>query len=137
MFLNGTISCSKWAEQISKLIKKTVSKQDIWKRVNDCFVNFTILCLENFMFQQDKEEIQGYTKAIRNKLFGFFGNVFIQDSTNLSLPIKFAKHYKGSVVKGKQTAGAKLQIIFEVTTNTIKQLTYIAAKIQNLLTKQG
>jgi len=94
MFLNGNISYGSWAAKISSLIKKTISKQDIWKRVTDSFINFIMLCIEKFMFQEENEEIQGYSKEIRTKLFGYFSNVYIQDSTNLSLSLKLVKFSK-------------------------------------------
>ena len=47
-------------------------------------------------------------------LFSPFSNVYIQDSTIISIPDELSSFYKGSVSKGKQKSSVRIQTIYEL-----------------------
>jgi hypothetical protein len=110
--LNGVFSLSGWALQLSQLINKPVSKQAVFQRVDQSFID---LCREllNRSFS---------TKIKAEKLLNKFRNVYIQDSSCVFLPPNLYKYYKGSSSRTGNHSIAKIQVIYNLMKNTFEEL---------------
>lgn len=56
-------------------------------------------------------------------LFSPFNQVYLQDSTIISLPDELSPFYKGSVSRGKQKSSMRLQTIYALSSGTFKEFT--------------
>lgn len=110
--LSGKFSLSSWAFQLSQLIKKPVSKQAIFDRLDE---NFTKLCRELL----DKSFS---SKHKGEKLLNRFSNVFIQDSSCVYLPATLYKFYQGNKSYTGNHSVAKIQVIYNLMKNTFEEL---------------
>lgn len=110
--LNGTFSLSGWAFQLSQLISKPVSKQAIFGRVDDSFIE---LCRE--LLQKSFGE-----KIKARKLLSKFRNVYIQDSTCVLLPSALYDCYKGNGSRTGNHSVAKIQVIYNLMKSTFEEL---------------
>ncbi len=109
---NGDFSLSGWAFQLSQLISKSVSKQAIFERVDDGFVN---LCRE--LLQRSFG-----AKIKASKLLSKFRNVYIQDSTCVLLPPTLYESYKGNSSRTGNHSVAKIQVIYNLMKSTFEEL---------------
>lgn len=119
MALIGKNEYSKWAEYIGTLIEDTVSKVALWKRMN----KEQVQCLQAIL--EETFKIKVYQKYLSSKndrvLFSPFGEVYLQDSTIISLPDELSELYKGSVSKGKQKSSIRIQAIYGLLSGTFKE----------------
>ena len=119
MALIGKNEYSKWAEYIGTLIEDTVSKVALWKRMN----KEQVQCLQAIL--EETFKIKVYQKYLSSKndmvLFSPFGEVYLQDSTIISLPDELSDLYKGSVSKGKQKSSIRIQAIYGLLSGTFKE----------------
>jgi len=120
MALNGKNDYSKWAEYFSALIGDTVSKVALWKRMN----KEQVRCLQIILEEAFKIKInqQYHSQKYDSILFRSFGEVYLQDSTIISLPDKLSEYYKGSVSKGKQKSSMRIQAIYGLLSGTFKEV---------------
>lgn len=119
MALTGKNGYSKWAEHIGGLIAGTVSKVALWKRMN----NEQVQCLQAIL--EETFNIKVYQQYLSGKndkvLFSPFGEVYIQDSTVISLPDELHKLYKGSMSKGKQKSSMRVQAVYGLLSGAFKE----------------
>lgn len=116
MSLSGKNSYSIWADYLGQVIKDTVSKIAIWKRMNKEQVDCLRMILENAFNVKLKENI--LTSYKEQTIYSPFGEVYIQDSTIIPLPDELSEYYKGSVSKGKQKSSLRIQTFFGVKSGT-------------------
>lgn len=93
-----------WAQSVSFITGKHVSKQAIFERMNKAWVATVKELVADVIKKQAK-------KQIKPKLFQNFGNVWLHDSTTLNLPSILFSRFKGVTVLGEKKATAKLNII--------------------------
>ena len=119
MSLIGNNEYSKWAEHIGILIDATVSKVALWKRMN----KEQVLCLQAILDETFNINIyQQYLSSKNDRvLYSPFGEVYLQDSTIISLPDKLKGIYKGSVSKGKQKSSIRIQVVYGLLSGTFKE----------------
>ena len=119
MSLSGKNTYSKWAEFLGGIIYKTVSKVAIWKRMNQRQVDSLRRILENtFNIRLHKKYLNSYKEQT---IFSPFGEVYIQDSTIISLPDELSEYFKGSVSKGKQKSSMRIQVIYGLKKGQFKE----------------
>jgi Transposase DDE domain len=114
-FVLGLIQCccsgcstySAWAAAIGAITGKEVTKQALFKRMNEHTVCFGRQLLEQVLTQRLKQLKQA-------RLFKLFRRVLLADSTTLALPQGLAKDFPGNVVHGVQKAVARLQCILDL-----------------------
>lgn len=101
-FSSETNSFELWASKIAILIKDTVSKQAVCKKINDTVIVFLKGVLEvvlnRSLFFKTKQYIKG------------FKNIYIQDSTSIKLNGKLSKYYPGNENKFKKIRKSILKI---------------------------
>jgi hypothetical protein len=108
----NSFSLSQWAASLGLLIKETVSKQALFERVNDRFILLTKALIGKAL----EKKINQNPK----RLMGRFKNVFIQDSSCISLPEALCGDYKGNYSRGRIKSVAKLQLIFNIASGGFK-----------------
>lgn len=119
MALIGKNGYSKWAEHIATLIEDTVSKVALWKRMN----KEQVQCLQVILEETFKIKVyQQYLSSKNDRaLFSPFGEVYLQDSTIISLPDELYKFYKGSISKGKQKSSIRVQAVYGLLSGSFKE----------------
>ena len=104
MIASGNSSYWSWANCLSDVTGKNVSKQGVFKRMNDAWVNTTKTLLKNVLGRQA-------VKSPKTKVFSRFPNVWLQDSTSFHLPDVLIEKFKGNKSKGEDKSVAKLNVI--------------------------
>jgi hypothetical protein len=100
----GQSSYLAWARELSKVIGCKISKQAIFYRMNECWVETVKTLVGEVVLQQAG-------KQIKHSLFKGFKNVWLQDSTCMNLPQALIGKFSGGVANGKQNTTAKLNVI--------------------------
>jgi len=110
--MNRATSYSEWAQCLSFLIKGTVSKVALWKRVNARLVPLLQGLLGKAIGQSLASSPSG--GYVPKGLSERFTDVLVQDSTVLALPDELAGHFKGSVSKGRQKSSIRVQAVYSL-----------------------
>lgn len=119
MALIGKNGYSRWAGHIAALIEGTVSKVALWNRMNKEQVD----CLRAILEETFKVKVyQQYVSSKNDRaLFSPFAEVYLQDSTIVSLPDELSGIYKGSVTKGKQKSSMRVQAVYSLLSGAFKE----------------
>ena len=108
----NSFSLSLWALSLGEMTRETVSKQAISARLNDSFVKvvFELLnkCFAECVNQKGKMVLER------------FKNVYLHDSSCISLPDSLKDVFKGNFSRGEIKAIAKLQIVFNLNRGSLK-----------------
>ena len=98
-----------WSVHISQLIGKSISKQALFKRMNINWLE-TVKCIL-------KETIKTpINRHVKTSLYKNYNNVYLQDSTTLSLPEALKTKYKGNFSNGKSKSLAKINVVINILT---------------------
>jgi hypothetical protein len=119
MALGGKNTFSLWAQKIANLAGATISKTAIWKRMNPQLVAcLRIILGSTFNIHFRQQYLSSYKDSC---LFSPFAEVYLQDSTVISLPDPLAPYYKGSVSKGEQKSSIRVQTIYGLFNEAFKK----------------
>src|SRR3954451_1673155 len=114
-FVLGLIQCccagcntySAWAAAIGAITGKEVTKQALFKRMNEHTATFGRQLFEQVI-------ILRLSVLKQTRLWKLFRRVLLADSTTLSLPQALAKDFPGNVSHGVKKAVARLQCLLEL-----------------------
>jgi len=106
---------SDWATEIGLLTGQCISKQALCERLLDPSAEKYIKkVLEGTI---DKQIVYKPSQKASGTL-KHFNNIYIDDSTTISLPDELSNEFPGSVTKGKKKAQAKIHALFNLTCNS-------------------
>ncbi len=110
-----------WAWSVSKEIGKTVSKQAIFKRMNNEW-----LCLMQALLEKALQ--QHLRQNINKPVCSVFKNIYLQDSTSIGLPDMMNKIFPSNIVGGILKATAKVNTILNVASSTCHSFSILPFK---------
>ena len=114
LVLGSGNSLSNLALKIGILNNCTISKQAIFKRMNDNLISFLESVL---MFVLIRTTNMKSKPCFQNQLFSKFRRALVQDSTSIKLDARFAQDFPGSKNQtGKKSATAKIQAVMDILT---------------------
>lgn len=116
MALQGKNSLELWAEQLSNITGKIVSKQAIWKRITPYLTKFLMLILSDALREQISSTHQSIKQG-RLRVSGY-NRILIQDSTTIALPEWLKKFFPGNTSRGKKKSQLKIQVVYDIISNT-------------------
>ena len=112
--MRGKNTFRSWAEQVSILKGKTVSKQALWKRVSAALTQFLLAILFDILGEQSSSI---HEQAKRQSSLKSYKRVLLQDRTAIALPDCLNWCFPGNVSKGKKKAQLKIQVIYDLLSN--------------------
>lgn len=115
----GKYSLNKWALHISMLIRKSVSKQAVLKKLQFRHEAFAVQVLARIL-RLDLQRQSG--KALKSRVFAAFNEVYLEDSTCVHLPAQLADFYPGSYSHTGPCATARIQLRLNLLGETYSQL---------------
>jgi hypothetical protein len=119
MALTGKNVYHTWAENLGKLIGDTVSRVALWKKMGKELTDCLLTILEQtFNVKLPVSLLAGKNSQV---LFRPFGEIYLQDSTIISLPDDLSPDYKGSVSGGKQKSSMRLQVIYALFSGSFRE----------------
>ena len=119
---SGTHSFQHWASKIGLLTGKTISKQALWKRMNQDMILFLQKVLSSSLANSmEKSTISRISKRLK-----VFKNIFLEDSTHIQVDGRLAKFYPGNKYAGarggeSEKAIVKLHVIYNLTKTRFEQ----------------
>ena len=114
MSLQGKNTFQNWAEHVSLITGKIVSKQAIWKKVTPLLTSFLSVVLFDALRQQIVLHHKGFKQL---DLFKNYKRILIQDSTVIALPIWLSQFFPGNVSRGEIKALLKIQVVYDLLSN--------------------
>ncbi len=118
MLTSGGSTLKDWAMQVSSIIGGTISKQMINNKLQIRQEAFAKKLVENALllkiFQREDRD--------KESLFAEFRNVYIEDSTCVSLPGNLALEYTGAESSKGTCATARIQLCVELISESVKRL---------------
>lgn len=102
-----------WSLSLLAGFNVTVSKNAIWKRINEPFSIFVRIIFQKVLAKQ----LFYNPKKFKKKIFSHFKRVLIQDSTAIPLPSFLKRIFPGYSKQRGKTAGAKIQFVFDLLLN--------------------
>lgn len=114
MALQGNNSFQLWAEKISSITGKHVSKQAIWKRITVYFTKFLSAVLADALRQQVRK---GSHQMDQIPLKEQYKRILLQDSTTIALPPCLRWCFPGNTSRGEKKAQLKIQVIYDLLNN--------------------
>ena len=115
MMIEGATSYQSWAYYLTRMIGTSVTKQAIFKRMDNAWVE-TLKSLVGIVMKQQ------WDLRFPTQLFSSFVNVWIQDSTSVKLPEVLFDKYKGSSSKGGKYSVAKLNVVINLVSGLCKTM---------------
>ena len=107
-------SLNNLASKIGLLSAQTVSKQSVFKRINENLINFLQAILATAIMFSAK--IKDESKR-QSHVFASFNRVLVSDSTSIKLDAKLAEDFPGSRNQsGKKNATLKIQATIDILT---------------------
>jgi len=114
LVLGGGNSLTNLAIKISLLNDCTLSKQAVFKRINESLIVFLQSILSFAIIRNSNVKRE---PSFDNSLFSNFKRVILQDSTNIKLNKKLAQDFPGNRNKsGKVNAILKIQAVIDILT---------------------
>jgi hypothetical protein len=112
MLNSESVSYKNWAIRIGILIKKTVSKQAMWKRMTVEQVRFLEEVLKETMQKSIGEKVSEEAKT----KFKYFNRVLLEDSTHIKVSDKLSEEYPGNSYWDKKANKAivKIQTLYDL-----------------------
>lgn len=120
MALSARNGYKAWAMYLGRLIGQSVSKVAIWKRMGKEQAECLRMILEQAVHQK-LPFVRPRNGKERRSLFSAFREIYLQDSTIISLPDELSAFYKGSVSRGKQKSSIRIQAIYALSSGTFKE----------------
>lgn len=114
MALQGNNSFHLWAEKISGITGKHVSKQAIWKRITVYFNKFLMAVLADALRQQVRK---GSHQLDQIPYKDQYKRILLQDSTTIALPLCLRWCFPGNTSRGEKKAQLKIQVIYDLLNN--------------------
>lgn len=116
MALQGKNSLELWAEQLSNVTGKIVSKQAVWKRITPYLTKFLMLVLSDAL----RDQISSTHQSIKQGRLrmGDYNRILIQDSTTIALPEWLKVFFPGNTSRGKKKSQLKIQVVYDIISNT-------------------
>jgi hypothetical protein len=130
MMLNGGRSFDSWASMIGYLIRDTISKQAVWKKMREKMVNF----LERVLAEAIKIEVRIEKWG---GIFERFERVWIEDGTHIRVNDELCKYFPGSANQEGKKAILKIDAIYNAKCRNFKkfEITNFRNNDQNLAWK--
>lgn len=114
LVLGSGSSLDNIASKIGLLCSQTVSKQSVFKRINENLIKFLQTILASAIMFSSKIKEQPNTAS---HIFASFHRVLVSDSTSIKLDAKLANDFPGSKNHtGKKSATLKIQAIIDILT---------------------
>lgn len=106
---NGTVSYNDIAAHIESENEVSVSRQAIWKKVNEPCYDFFQRVLELVILSKmDKTQVDAIRKLCQ------FKRILVQDSTIIKLPVKLFKDFSGVANQNTKTCNARIQGVYDI-----------------------
>jgi len=122
MMRTGQKSYHNWACSLTIVAGITISKQAIFKKMNELWLKLVKMLLQKVMSKQSM-------KNVKLPLFSHFNHVWLQDSTSINLPAVMVAKFKGNISRGKQKAVAKINVIMDVLTGACPVMDLMALSV--------
>ncbi len=114
MALQGNNSFQLWAEKISSITGKHLSKQAIWKRITVYFTKFLATVLADALRQQVSK---GSHQLDQIPFKDQYKRILLQDSTTIALPPCLRWCFPGNTSHGEKKSQLKIQVIYDLLNN--------------------
>jgi hypothetical protein len=121
MLLKGGNSLNHWAMEISSQGGFLLAKQGLAKKLHMAlayFMSQLLVCVLRKRLQETAD-----LSDAQNGLLSSFTNVFIEDSTCISLPDNLSDYFKSSYSKAKEAATARLQVCMNLKSHVLAHIT--------------
>lgn len=119
IFGKGEYSYQNWADKVGLLVKTTITKQALWKRMTIEQVEFLRKIFERIFTEMRIKALE----IPKERILKYFNNVFIEDGTHFQLNEVMSKAYPGNKYwdrtkkrMGKKKAILKIQATYNVVT---------------------